>query len=167
MNGITADPIKASEIVEILGLGPEVFNIPRQFNKIRDVVDYFSPMDNMRYYLLKVVSGKPGERLDAAWNYVALQREREAILSRFEASEFAPDIEQQLEQKYLTRENMTRIRQDVDMKKQLIAERNRNRQQTADVRATEQAAMKKINLTEISNNLNDLEAINNIIDKHE
>lgn len=161
-----ADPIKASEIINVLNVDTSRFQIPQYYSKVKEVVDYFSTFPNMRYYLLKVTSGAP-DRLEKAWNYVALQKEREALLNSFTAEEFAPDIEEQLTNKFLTQDNISRIRQDVDTKKQLIAEREVNRKHTAEFHAQKEGAVKKINLKEVERKLDNLENINKIINKYE
>lgn len=153
--------------MSMLNVDPAHLNIPRTYNKIKDVVDYFTAFPNMRYYLLKVTSGKPGDKLEHAWNYVALQKEREALLDSFVAEEFAPDIEDQLKDKYLTKDNVARIRQDIDTKTQLIKERDANRQHTAEFQAQKAGAMKQINLKEVSRKLDEFENISNIIDKYD
>lgn len=76
------DAIKGSEIMGLLDLTPEDFGIPKRFSQFRDVVDFMKGFSDYRYVLNKITRGKQVDKLDHAWSYTALAKEKNNKLAQ-------------------------------------------------------------------------------------
>ena len=77
--GVTPDV--GASIMDALSMNiDELSNAPR-FRKLKDVLTFVAKMDNPRRVMLDVLSNRSGDRLDNAWNWVELQKERSEVIA--------------------------------------------------------------------------------------
>lgn len=109
------DPIEGTEIMELLDLGLDDTKFHKSYNKIRDIIKYFQGRDDKRKTILKILSSRRhDDKLDAVWTYVQLSNEREAVIGRMNPEDFAENVQEDLKNKYLTKENMKLIKEQVN-----------------------------------------------------
>ncbi len=157
------DPVKSTEILSPLGLFPHDFDNPQKYNKIREIVEYFKDDPKARSKVLQVLSGKPGEKLDVLWEYVALQNEKKSKLATLNPSDFEPDIAQELSQKYLSLQASKRIRQDVARRKAEAARKQEHREEAKAQRSVDKA----LELTHVEKTLDEIDNLNELIAVYE
>jgi len=71
------DAITGSEIMGILGLSTDDFGLAQNYAKFKDIVGFMKGFSDYRYVLNKITRGKMVDKLDHAWNYVAIAKEKE------------------------------------------------------------------------------------------
>ena len=157
------DPLKSTEILAPLGLFPHDFDNPQKYNKIREIVEYFKDDPKARSKVLQVLSGKPGEKLDVLWEYVALQNEKRAKLSTLNPTDFEPDIAEELSRKYLSLQTSKRIRADISRRKAEAARKQELREEAK----AERGINKALELTHVEKTLDDIDNLNELIAVYE
>lgn len=81
------DAITGSEIMGILGLSTDDFGLAQNYEKFKDIVQFMKGYSDYRYVLNKITRGKMVDKLDHAWNYVAIAKEKEIKKKRIEELE--------------------------------------------------------------------------------
>lgn len=70
------DAITGSEIMGILGLSTDDFGLAQNYEKFKDIVQFMKGYSDYRYVLNKITRGKMVDKLDHAWNYVSIVKEK-------------------------------------------------------------------------------------------
>lgn len=133
--------------MHLLGIVPHETSDPRKYQQVKEVVSYFSDTPNYRYQILKVLAKSSGNKLDAVWNYVALQNERISHLQKLDPSDFSQDIEAQLKDKYLTNDKVQLLKSEI--KKQREEALEAKRQEAAKQRKEDSAKQQVFNLDKL------------------
>lgn len=113
---LETDPVEGAEVMNLLGVSGDDLNIPGKYSKIKDVISYFKGRRDTRYMILKTISGKHGEKLDILWTWVQLQQEKEKRISKLNPTDFTEDIQKELEQKILTKENLDTVKKQTELR---------------------------------------------------
>lgn len=96
---IGIDPIEGAEIFDIVGIYQQDLLDPKKFHKAKDIVKFFQGINNKRWVMTKILSGKPrSDRMDIIWEYVQLQNERQSQLKILDKDVFTPEIRKKLEE---------------------------------------------------------------------
>ena len=107
---------EGAEIMTLLGLAHYDLDNPRKFSMARDITSYFSGQPDARSQILKIISkGHGQDKLDMVWTYVELQKEKQNAIKELNPEQFAEDIEEQIKTGILTKENIARIRKDIEV----------------------------------------------------
>jgi hypothetical protein len=168
ISSLGVDPIEGAEILDLIGVNYYDFENPKKLNQIQDVVNYFSGKKDKRYQILKVLSGKTVvNRLDTIWTFVELIKERENKIAALNQDDFEPDIQEELKNKYLTRDKIKIIKKDIDnhkkqaeeIKKREMEDRQYNK--LVDKKLTKAIDVSK--LIEIEKNVNEIEQLNEML----
>lgn len=107
-------PGVGADIMRILGVSATDLNFPKKLQQVQDITDYFKNTKNYREKILKITSGKSGDdKIDMAWSYVQLQRERENKISKLDPQDFEPDVVEQIKNKYLTKDKISLLKKDI------------------------------------------------------
>lgn len=162
------DPIAGTEILDILGLSTYDLDNPKKYSMIREVVEFYKGQ-NARGSILRILSKQPYmDKLDAIWTYVQLQKEKQEKLQQLEPTDFEPDIEEQLKAKYLTKDNLKRVKDEIF--KKLQEERKRQARQEREDQEYEEnknKALGKVKLESINESLSQVEVINKALEFYE
>lgn len=106
---------EASQIIELLGIAPYELDNPHRYNRLQDIATYFKGKPEMRSKILQIISKAHGDKLDAVWTYVELYNEKIRALQKLDPQDFAEDIEEQLKTGVLTKDNIARIKKDIEV----------------------------------------------------
>lgn len=78
LNDMGADPFVTGELIQMVGLDPEMLSNPVVFNRMKDVIDYVKNAPDKRYFVNKAIGGKNIEnKLDHLWGYVELHKQKD------------------------------------------------------------------------------------------
>lgn len=80
---IGIDPMKATEIMELLGVTPTEFIDPARFKRFQETARFLSKYENYPYLIKKLTVGKQVDRLNHLWEWVVLAERKEALASEF------------------------------------------------------------------------------------
>jgi hypothetical protein len=160
---LNLDPIKSTEILAPLGLFPHDFDNPQKFSKIQEIVSYFGTYPNPRSKVLQVLLGKPGEKLDILWEYVALQNEKKAKVATLNPNDFEPDIAEELSKQHLSLKTSKRIKEDIARRKLEAQRKQEHKQEQKDQRGIDKA----LDLTHVEKTIDDIEDLNKLIAVYE
>jgi len=106
---------ESSQIIELLGIAPYELDNPRRYTQLQEVAKYFQGKDNLRSKILQIISKAHGDKLDAVWGYVELHNEKIRALQKLNPEILAEDIEEQLRTGILTKENISRLKKDIEV----------------------------------------------------
>lgn len=78
-NDLGVNAIKATEMLESLGISVHELNIPSVFIKLQSVVDYLKnfPEDTQRFLINKATRGKTIDKLSHMFEYTMILKEKE------------------------------------------------------------------------------------------
>lgn len=163
----TIDPIQGTELMDLLGVEYYDLESPAKFRKFDEISKHFRGKQNLKGQILKILQKRPFEdKMDAVWRYVQLEKERERIIERLPQDEFAENIQQELKNKYLTRDNLKLLRNQVDERMEAAKKRGLEKREEMNREKKEQAAMGKTmkdadtsNLSQIKKSLEEIEAV--------
>jgi len=108
------DPLIATEIMDLLGISQGDLKLSNTLDRLIDVIEHFQGEKNYRGNILRVLDKHyGGEPLQRVWEYVQLTQERAREIKELPKEEFAKDIQDEIEERYLTKENMEKIKKDI------------------------------------------------------
>ena len=168
-------PGVGADIMQILGVSATDLNFPKKLQQVQDITNYFKTFKNYREKILDVVLtschhlGRPSEdKIDMVWSYVQLQLERQNKISSLDPNDFEPNVEQEIKNRYLTKENISRVKEDISKRikqeKGIIEDMQEKKQKTQleEKRVTQAVAnLKKYNTITLT--LEDVEKINKLL----
>lgn len=150
-------PELGSQIFEALGVSPVEFEIPRRFKQLQDIGAYLMRYENPRYKLLQVVSEKSGDKIDIAWTWVQLQKEKEAKVRSLDPKDFEPDVAAELSQGFLSLQKRRQVEADIARRRQEV-ERKRQREQEAHLQAQKEKAISQVDkLTKVEETMKEID----------
>lgn len=78
-NDLGTNAVKASEIMDILGITIDDIGIPQTFTKLQSVIKYLSqyPDDTQRFLINKATRGKPIDKLSHMFEYTLILKDKE------------------------------------------------------------------------------------------
>lgn len=156
---------ESSQIMELLGVAPYELDNPRRFSMLQDVAKYFSGRPDLRSRILKITSKHYGDKLEGVWTFVELENEKLRAIQKLEPSQFTEDIEEQIKTGILTKDNIARIKKDIEIREKDLRKERINAeiqdQQDRETVATMLAEPKQIDiLTETKKLLSKVEELN-------
>lgn len=107
---------ESSQIMELLAIAPYELENPRRFSMLQDVAKYFKGRPDLRSRILKITSKHYGDKLEGLWSFVELENEKQRAIQKLDPSQFEEDIEEQLRTGILTKENIARIKKDIEIR---------------------------------------------------
>lgn len=123
---IGIDPIEGAEIFEVLGIYDQDLQDPRRFSMVREIAHYLKGQPNKRFAVNKIM--KPGvDRIEHFWTYIQLRKEmgnRVDGLKNF-ATEFTDEIQQEINEGYLSNEAMEKMERELQNLNASVAEQKR------------------------------------------
>lgn len=167
------DPIEGSEIMELLGANYIDLEDAKRYQKIKNIIDYFSGREDKRATILKILSGKSGDGVDIMWSWVQLTQERSNKIKGLPKEHFTEDIQEEIKNEYLTRDNLKILK--TQLTKRLETEKKKNdlrQEQKADERydkKSQKATEKALDVSElqaIQKKVEEIEQINQELDKY-
>ena len=115
MSRYEPDPIESSEIMELLGASFIDVDDPKRYQKIKDIVDHFSGIEDMRHQILRILAHKPSvDPLETVWTWVQLIRERNQTIQGLKKEMFTEDTVKEIEAQYLTGDKIKLIKDQID-----------------------------------------------------
>lgn len=75
--------MKATEIMELLGVNPNDLIDPSRFKRFQDTARYLSQFENYPYMIKKLTIGKNVDKLNHLWEWTALAKQRQELASEF------------------------------------------------------------------------------------
>ncbi len=130
---------ESSQIIELLSIAPYELDNPRRYSMLQDVATFFKNQPDMRSKILQILSKGNGDKLDSVWTYVELHNEKARAIQKLDPTQFAEDIEEQLKTGLLTKDNMSRIKKDIEVKERDYRKEFRDAE-VRDQEATDQVA---------------------------
>lgn len=82
-NDIGIDPMKATEIMELLGVNPNDLIDPNRFKRFQDTAKYLSQFENYPYMIKKLTVGKNIDKLNHMWEWSTLAKQRQELSAKF------------------------------------------------------------------------------------
>lgn len=163
----------ATEVMRLLEVENDDLDNPIKFSQFDRVVKYFQGMSDWRYQMLKLIAGKGGmNNLKRMSDYVQLQQEKVARVQELDPSLFVEDIESEIENKYISVEGLARARKDISKRKaeheRLVARREEAKMHGYEIEEKEtqttEAGVEASKLFETEKTLNDIQAINDLLE---
>lgn len=163
-----SDPIFATDIMSLLDIPSYVEGFPRQNAKLLDVIDYFKSVPNYRNRLLRVLAQKNGDKLDIAWTYVQLLREKEKAVKSLNPSDFEADVADEIVKGYISKDKIKTVKDDITerMKAAQKAEAEEAKQEVMSSKKTEKAISVSM-MQEYSRKLSEIEKLNEELKAYE
>lgn len=159
------NPLDGAELMSIIGISADDLNIQGRAGKVQEISRYLETIKNPKYTVLKLVQGKnSADKLEVVWSWVQLQKERERHINQLNPQDFTPDIEEQLRQKYLSRDKMKDIKASAQkqlQEQQELRKRIKDEHKTTEAqRKAEEAIIKKVEkLNKAVESVNQLELV--------
>lgn len=167
------DPIEGSEIMELVGANYVDLEDAKRNQMIQDIIGYFSGREDKRYTILKILSGKSGDGVDIMWNWVQLIKERNNIIKGLPKEQFTGDIQKEIENEYLTRDNIKILKTQLkarikteEEKGSLKQERKEEEKYEKKAQKAAEEAMDVSKLKKLHQQVIEVEEINQILDKY-
>ena len=166
------DPIEGSEIMELIGANYVDLEDAKRSQMIQDIIGYFSGRKEKRYTILKILAGKQGDRIEIMWNWVQLTQERSNLIKGLPKEQFTEDVQKEIENEYLTRDNLKilklqlkdRIKEEEE-KSDLRKERKEEDKYDKKTQKATEKALDASKLRGIRQKVIKIEEINQILDK--
>lgn len=153
------DPLKITEVMNLIGMETHYLAIPRYYNQLKDIVNYFAESPNLRYDILKVISNKQGNKFDVLWTYVELQKEKAAKVQVLDPEDFESNIAEEIVAGHVTKSNRSQLSEVIRKKKEELE----RKKEEAKFQTSKDKAVEKIfdetKLDLYANTLRELEAI--------
>ena len=89
---IGGDVTKTTAIMDMLGFDIDEIDIPVKFKMLKETIEFFGQFENGEYMLRKVCIGKPGDRLNYAWDYSQLYKKRDLDQKQLDEVNEARDV---------------------------------------------------------------------------
>lgn len=173
------DVIESSEIMELLRASYVDLDDPKRYQMIVDIVKYFSGRKDKRITILKILTGKPtyqdqfSDAVDIVWNWVQLTQERSNKIRGLPKEQFTGDIQKEIENEYLTRDNIKILKSQLGerisegKKKEELAKEKKEEEREIEKgdKATEKAVSTS-QLQEIQKKVEEVEQINKELEKY-
>lgn len=71
---LQVDPIKGTEVLNLIGIHPATVHDPAKEHRLREVVSFFQDAPDKGFLIPKLLKGKPGiDPIDHLWGYVNLR----------------------------------------------------------------------------------------------
>lgn len=142
------------------------------YQKFKEVYDYFEGRNDGKWQVLKILNRRPNsEKLDTIWNWVQLQQERKQLLSTLPPELLTEDINKEIENQYLTNENIKMLQEQA--RKRELEARMREAEKKVEKTALSEREEQDINAVAPSSVFKDmrasleaLETINQEIDNY-
>lgn len=163
------------DILTIMGVAPNDLENPRRLQMIEEIVGFYKGNEGAKHDILKVLSkDRREDKLDAVWIYTRLKKEKQERIQKLRPEDFVEDIEAELKRGVLTKDNLKRIKKDIEpavQKRKAILEARKEREARENyIQKQEQAALGKIklpsNVDEITSNLEAIEGVQAELDAY-
>lgn len=82
--GIAVDTVVGASVMQLLGITPIDLSQPDKFNKLQDILKYVGNKQGGDYLLNRIVSGKTGDKLNIAWEYIGLRSKRDTLRTQID-----------------------------------------------------------------------------------
>ncbi len=111
------DPVESSEIMELLGASFVDIDDPRRHQKLKDIIDHFSGVEDMRHQVLRILAHRPStDPLETVWTWVQLIQERVQKIQDLNKEMFTEDIAKDIEGEYIIRDKITTLKEHIEGK---------------------------------------------------
>lgn len=167
------DTIEISEIMELMKANYVDLDDPKRHQMIMDIAGYFSGRIDRRETILKVLSGKSGDGIDILWTWVQLTQERNSRIKGLPKDQFTPDIQKEIENEYLTRDNIKVLKTQLNdrlikekEKGDLRQERKEDEKFSKQAQKATEKALDFSELQDIQRKVSEIEQINQELDKY-
>ena len=78
---MNADPIEAAEIMEIAGIHQKDLIFPTRFNRVKEIVKFFSGKIDKSSAIRRLIAGKNVDTVDHLYGYVELRKQLDSKMN--------------------------------------------------------------------------------------